>query len=124
MNNLAKKLTPEEEAKLCLSLTTMLKATEAKAATMKASLALMKKKPVEEIIAHLDEACSHLYFGIEEVTVFRNILRDDRPKHVRTRVAHEKRWNGHLRNTPRTERDPVELLAEMVRGIELRREQE
>jgi hypothetical protein len=124
MSEAKRKITPEQEAKLCLALTTMLKATEAKLATMKASLALMENKPVEEALAHLDEAVEAMHRGIEEAKVFRNVLRDDRPRHVLNKVRTEMRLFGDERRIPRHERDPAKLLAEMVRGIEQRRERE
>lgn len=113
----------ETKAKLSVVLTALLEATRAKNNLSKAALALGQGGDVEETIKLVEEAFNDLAKATEEAKLFRNMLRDDRPKAVKNRQQWAKRGPSSLtpyhsdREMPRSEQDPKDVLARIVKTM-------
>ena len=76
----------------------------------------LKQKEFDEnaALVMLDEAVVEMERAIEEVKIFRNMLRDERPKAARSRAFWSDHYYGSDRDIKRSERDPKKMLAAIV----------
>jgi hypothetical protein len=115
----------DDQARLAIALTSVLRATEAKNHLCKAAIAFTQSAKngtpldVETTLARIDEALNKFAEAMEEARVFRNIVRDDRSKHVKdmARIHARDPWRYRdLRGQelPRHQRDPQAIIDRML----------
>jgi hypothetical protein len=108
------KITDESKAKLSVILTGILKITEAKNELMKVALESMKDDRTmtdSEMVTAINHAMALMDAGAVEVTIFRNMIRDDRSKWVKRQKLRD--W----RDAPREDRDPVLTLGAIIESM-------
>lgn len=114
----------EMKAKVYLALTAMLEVTKAKNHMSKALLAYANGTgDAESIIKELDAFFEAVDKAKEEGAVFRNVVRDDRPKHIKTTQRMAKRgslgFNGVYsdRDLPRSQQDPKDIMDRIIKSM-------
>lgn len=111
----------EKKAVLAVGLTAMLEVSRAKLNMSESFLAFGKEGDIDEAIAKVEAAFANLAKASEEMRVFRNMLRDDRPKRTKEKERAVRKGYGYtmygvndVRGLPRSERDPKELIAQIA----------
>lgn len=77
-------ISKEQKAMLAIGLKAVLDVSTAKKDVMETLLSVAGRSnedllSEDEMVAKINEAINHLHNGIEELKIFRNIIRDDRP---------------------------------------------
>lgn len=121
------KLTPEDEAVLCVGMSALVALKQVELAFGKAQLAFtgscIDKKSFDkpEFIKQVDEAVAGIAKFINEARVFRNLIEDGRTRSEKWDSQREIHNFGSDRALPMCRQDPKALLQRLTAGVVERR---
>lgn len=112
-------ISKEQKAMLAIGLKAVLDVSTAKKDVMETLLSVAGRSnedllSEDEMVAKINEAINHLHNGIEELKIFRNMIRDDRPNFQKRQDVFQNR----NRNRPRVERNPRDILTQIIKSMD------